>query len=301
MKNNTMKNNTMKTLVGMSLLMGGLGMHANAAIVYEGFDFTGDIVGGGSGNGWDGDWLGDDDNAAGTPAVGAGLTYTGLTTTGGSYSRPARNGVAQSSRVLSTTSQTALTMNGTTVYFSVLMDSNNGGNGFATNSNGALVFGDTAFTLDNPGTTPPTIGTGGNALGVTFEGPDGIYDNVNAHAITYVNGTRTLSGTNDNIGDDTVMIVGRIDWAANGSDDTLSLYNVTDTTAALGTAFATMTADLDQSTFNMIAIGQGQTEVFDEIRFDTTLAGVGISPIPEPSSTALLGLGGIALLLRRRK
>jgi hypothetical protein len=39
---------------------------------------------------------------------------------------------------------------------------------------------------------------------------------------------------------------------------TLSLYNITDPGAALPAPFATMTADLDQSQFDTIAIGSQQ-------------------------------------------
>lgn len=283
----------------MSLLVVSLATQASAALVYEGFDFTGDVVGPGSGNGWGGDWNGSNNNAAGKPEAGTGLTLGSLPVTGGSYSRPARFGVAQSNRLISAGSQATLTGDGSTMWFSVLMNATSGGtnSGYALNSHGAIIFGDTAFGLGDPATAPIT--NAGNALGVSFDGIDGDFNNVAVRGLTYLGGSQAWDTNAITVGANTVMIVGKIDWAANGTDDVLNLYNITDPTAPLPTAFTTMTADWDQSTFNMVAIGQGQTEVFDEIRFDTTLAGVGV--VPEPSSAALLGLGGVALLLRRRK
>uniref|UniRef100_UPI003564294C sulfatase family protein n=1 Tax=Pontiella sp. TaxID=2837462 RepID=UPI003564294C len=68
--------------------------------------------------------------------------------------------------------------------------------------------------------------------------------------------------------------VGRVDWAANGANDTVTLYNVTHPTNELPAAFSTMEADLDQSAFNVVGIGAGQTSIFDEIRFDTAFSNV---------------------------
>jgi hypothetical protein len=48
--------------------------------------------------------------------------------------------------------------------------------------------------------------------------------------------------------------------------------------------------------FNAAGNGGGKTMTIDKVVFGNTLTAV-----PEPSSTALLGLGGLALILRRRK
>lgn len=93
------------------------------------------------------------------------------------------------------------------------------------------------------------------------------------------------------------MIVGQIDWVADGGNDTLSLYNILDVNTALPAPFATMSADLDQSLFDTIAVGSAQVSALDEIRFGAALTDVGL--IPEPASLALLGLG--CLLAIRRK
>ncbi|MGD7654666.1 MAG: Ig-like domain-containing protein [Verrucomicrobiales bacterium] len=249
-------------------------------IVYEGFDYTvGDAIWTqDSGTGWDGAWTGTDTDTRGTPEVGNGLALGALLSSGGSYLRPQRYGVAQSSRTISSASQAALTADDSTIWFSVLMKANVGGStgGFAANSHGAIVIGDAAFTTANPGSTPPTIETGGNAVGVSFDGDSGnAAAAVGITGVTYVAGTRTQVLDDEiTVGDTTVMIVGQINWAANGTNDVISLYNVTDPSAALPAAFTTMEVDLDQSTFNVVATAQGQTEIFDEIRFGESYADV---------------------------
>jgi hypothetical protein len=83
------------------------------------------------------------------------------------------------------------------------------------------------------------------------------------------------------------MIVGRIDWAANGTDDVLTLYNIIDPEGALPTALTTITADFDQSAFNIVSTAQGQTEVFDEIRFGESFEDV----VPVPRTTPTVDAG----------
>ena len=51
--------------------------------------------------------------------------------------------------------------------------------------------------------------------------------------------------------------------------------------------------------FTLARFGSDINASWDEIRIGDTFADV--AGIPEPSSSALLGLGGLALILRRRK
>ena len=60
---------------------------------------------------------------------------------------------------------------------------------------------------------------------------------------------------------------------------------------ASNVAIATAVADLDWSTYDGLFM-RGRNVSFD---------GISVASVPEPSSTALLGLGGLALILRRRK
>ena len=79
--------------------------------------------------------------------------------------------------------------------------------------------------------------------------------------------------------------------------------NVAATDTALGTSFATLSADLDNASFDTISISDGQASAFDEIRFGTSLASVtpGLFAVPEPSSMMILiGLGGLGMIRRRK-
>ncbi|WP_404306500.1 PEP-CTERM sorting domain-containing protein [Neorhodopirellula lusitana] len=292
-------------LATLSLVAGFLVSSANAAVVvYESFDYTSgdDIVSQNGGIGFDGAWTG-----AGNSEnfdVGSGQSFGSLMTAGGSSARTARNGNGAISRGLSAAAQTQLTADNSTIWFSVLMDPTDAaitdGGGFATNSYGTLIFGDTAFTSAS-GASAPT--NSGNAFGVGFADTSdnsGDFANVQIQGVAYDDGVLDTSSELV-VGDVTSFIVGRIDFNADGTDDVMELYNVTDPSLALpATAFATMTADLDQSGFNIISIGDAQTSIFDEIRFGTTLAEVTPVAVPEPSSLALLGLGGLVLFRRRR-
>jgi hypothetical protein len=203
------------------------------------------------------------------------------------------------SRTISGTSLTALTADNSTMWFSVMMNPRTADSeaSFALNSYGTIVLGDAALT-GGSGSAAAPIASGGNAIGVGFAGTGGggVWDDMRIQGVTYSGGALTES-SRTTVGDTTLMIVGKVDWAANGSDDTISLYNVTDPSAALPAAFSTMTVDLDQSTFSVVSIGDAQTSIFDEIRMDTELANV----IPEPATLGLVAaFGGAVLFIRRR-
>jgi arylsulfatase A-like enzyme len=256
----------------LALFASCVGFQAQASVVYEGFAYpAGDsVVGQGStSNGWAGAWSGSGENI---PSVASGLTFDSLSVSGGSAQRASKVGLAEINRQISTASQAALTGDGTTLWFSVLMNAGSGGN--AGNTYGTLIFGDTALTSGDGSAAAP-IGSGGNAIGVGFAGNGSSYADVQIQGVTYNDGVATQnSAERITVGTTTSLIVGQVDWAANGTTDTVSLYNVSNPSNELPAAFATMEADLDQSAFNVVGIGAGQTSVFDEIRFDTTLAGV---------------------------
>lgn len=294
-----MKNPT-TTLSAAAIAAAALAVSAQAElIVYEGFDYTAaaDVAGQNGGTGFAAAWSGSD-----SFDVSSGLSFGSLQVTGGSSARVNRAGNAAISRTVSASAVTALTADDSTMWFSVLMDPTDDTlelsvAGFPLNTHGTLIFGDTALT-GGSGTAPAPIGAGGDAFGVSFDGIDGDFANTEIQAVSYVGGVISTDGTLV-VGDNISFIVGQIDFAADGTDDTLTLYNVTDPSAPLPTAFATLSADFDQSTFNVVSIGDAQTSIFDEIRFGTSLADV--TPVPEPGSLALLGLGGLAMVRRRRK
>lgn len=110
----------------------------------------------------------------------------------------------------------------------------------------------------------------------------------------------------------TYLVMARIDWAADESNDTVTLAAFAsgdtiseaafDAKVTAGTA-TSIGADLDQSTFDTLNVATSRDNYVDEIRIATTFADAvtGTSVIPEPGSFALVGLGALALLARRRR
>lgn len=247
---------------------------------------------GGVVDGWAGPWQTSGGTNQEFETVVSGLTFGDLEVAGGACQRSARFGRQAMSREVSATAQAALTADNSTIWFSVLMqgtaptDPLTGG-GFATNSYGTLVFASAPFN-EASGAMAPPITAGGSAIGVGFGDTSdnlGDYNNLQVQGVTYNAGVLTESIAERVVvgGDSTILVVGSVDWAATGTDDVLNLYLIDDLTAALPMPFVTMVADLDQSTFNVVSIGDAQTSVFDEIRFGLSLSDV-LGELPEPFS-----------------
>ena len=270
-----------------------------AIVIYEPFDYTPGVIDGSQAGGTG-------LSATGWTTSGAtefqsvitpGLDFPGLLTQGNALRRNDRTGQSEANRAISAASQTALTADNSTIWFSLLIDTEES---FAKANNLTFLFG--TDTVDNPKEDTPTI-SGGEGLGISF------LKNKSGATLTAITVDDGISSRSDgSIGpfpnslDDPhrylLFIAGKIDWAANGSDDTLTLYNITDTAAALPAPFATMTADLDQSQFDTLVVSDKNRAIVDEIRFGDTLADV--TPVPEPTTIALLGLGGLGIFRRRR-
>jgi hypothetical protein len=154
-----------------------------------------------------------------------------------------------------------------TVYFSALIEPNNGD---ASNHNAALILG--SDPLNAPGGVPGALMTAGEGIGFGLNG-------YTLHAYIYDGGVGTEStGSVAAANGSTLLIVGEIIW---GATDTLNLYSITDVSAPLPTAFATVSGDLDESLFDTLAIADKRQTGIDEIRFGTEFADVVPGPVAE--------------------
>ena len=314
--------NRIKKLLPLAVVaiafVGLVATSASAALVLEEqFDYdAGNIDGRDGGTGFNGAWASTISHgqiyetgvtlfAAGegtTINEDAGLYFSRLKVAGSALSRFGAAGRAQANRSLTTASQTALTGDDTTVWFSVLISE------CTNNKNMLLVFGTEAFA-DTPGRQLVAVGDGfGVSLtvgdGITDDNGDGsinacVFDN--SQVATVVVGTFTPILQSEGTHHDTALIAGKINWKPNGTPDELYLFNVTDlyTEPPESAAIASITdKDLDQSAFDTIALYDGTYSIIDEIRFGTSFDGVIVALDPNaptidvgPDMITVSGLG----------
>jgi hypothetical protein len=93
--------------------------------------------------------------------------------------------------------------------------------------------------IDDPGATTPTIVGGGEGLGISFllNTPASNQASLTALVVDGGASSRSAGVIGPFLGNDLLFIAGRIDWAANGSNDTLTVYSIADPTAALPAPF----------------------------------------------------------------
>ncbi len=114
------------------------------------------------------------------------------------------------------------------------------------------------------------------------------------------NGTWVNAASSSVSAGTTAMLVAYVDVP----NHTVSVWNVTDTTAALGTPVITYSfTSASIGAINITYTGNytAKSNLIDELRVGTTLADVGIKPIPEPASLGLLAAGGLLIADMRRK
>ncbi len=216
-------------------------------------------------------------NAAG------GLEFEGLDTAGSALARYGTAGQRQAQRTLSVASQAALTADNTTIWFSCLAGAPAG------NTYGTMIFATDpliaqAGAANNANLSSPT----GQGFGVGFRTDNGGFAGPGSgspNAVAFVNSesaTVAVGPYLPPVGEgathhDTSLIVGKINWKADGTEDELFLFNMAaadDPEPAEGDAIATLSADFDQSNFTLISLQDTGSTIYDEIRFGTSFSDV---------------------------
>ena len=281
-----------KTTLAIAVAVGSISSANAAAIIYESFSqTTGDLNGkASSGIGLTGNW-----SDAGTVTVeGQDLVYGDLSNTGNQATLISSGSTQAFVTTSSALGDAGLLDDGGTLWFSYIYTAAIDG---GSNEKSGFAFGTERLAPDFSGTLD--LANSGNAVGLV----------TSSTALTAATWNGTDPTTGGSIGfdpGDIVFVVGRIDWGATGADnETITLYNpsLTDL-GTLGTSVSHTLTAVNQTLFDTVSMAQrnsGGDQTYDEIRFGATYADVSPIQVPEPSTTALIGLGGLALILRRRK
>lgn len=266
------------------------------AIIYEGFDYTGNLKTQNGGIGFTGPWATVRGDRNPTIQTGS-LNWGSLPTSGGYAQGAALNGPYRP--IGSTLSDAGLMADGSTLWFSYVIDTN-GQNMTNLDYNFALTTDPFVITdygsrndLQNVGEGIGVSNWRTNIQGAYWQGDDG-----NGYGERHeTNTTLTMNDTDKSRN----LIVGKIDWGS--TEESLTLY-APGTDLELGTPILSLTTpDLDQSQFTYLAMEWKDTPSIDEIRFGATMYDVLGIAIPEPSTFALaaLSLIGLSWFCRRRK
>jgi hypothetical protein len=298
MKLNKSMKTTQRLAAALTIALTGT-VAQGASAIYESFaDSDASLVNNATGTGLTGNWTGD----SRPDIVSSNLTYGSLETSGNAVFANNAWYANSASIDMTNTAYTGLQTHGGEMWFSMLYrkDTGNGRFYFTIGSDGLSNNGNLADgQAIGFGSTGSNIYAGlwaSNAWGATnLGGPAATSVDVNNDSNIDSGDSGTLAG------ETTYLIVGHAQWGANGAaNDTVTLY-LPGTDLTLGSAVAQSVGVVDQSTFDLINTnhGNGLSSRWDEIRIGATYADV--SPVPEPTTTALLGLGGLALILRRRR
>lgn len=258
---------------GMVLLLvviaGGVGSAYADAVIYEGFNYGGNITGNNGGIGFDGPWQNTRNNPQ---AVDPGLTWGALPVDGNTARGAAWSGLIRP--IGTTLSDAGLMTNGSTLWFSVIFDLT-GQN--TTNADLNLALGTDKFVSSSFGDRQNLDGNTAEGIGVSHHRAvvQGKYWQDDGDGDAVAEGVRnasslTINSTAPNI--PTALIVGKIDWGVDDTaDETLTLYAPTvdlDPNDPIMEAW-TIPA-LDQSLFDQLSLQFKDSPKMDEIRFGAT-------------------------------
>lgn len=287
--------NSLRAVLVLAIAVTMVASSASAAVIYEPFNYDlGGIGGENGGTGFTGPWV----NSKNNPNIDPGSKDWGTLSVDGNHVR----GAAWSNMTRqfgSTLSDAGLMADGATLWFSVVMDLE-GQNTSNADINVALA----SDQFVNSFSDRENLLTG-EGIGVTHSRAviEGVYwqDSGDGDTVAERNENASSTVINGSGGNLTrALIVGKIEWGAGATaDETLTLY-APDTSLAMGspTMAAWTIPALDQSQFDRLAVQFKDQSKIDEIRFGATYDEV---TVPEPATLALVGLGGLAMLRRRRK
>ncbi len=206
-----------------------------------------------------------------------------METAGGALGRFGTAGQRVVTRTPSSESLAALTADGTTIWFSVLTGAPSNGNKFGT-----IIFGTDSLMAQQSAPPFPNGNlsvASGQGFGITMRNVSNGGGTGSPNAIAFIDsdaptvneGTYLPPISEGGTHHDTSLIVGKIKWNANGTEDELFLFNITDAAGpepAEEDAIATLTADFDQTTFDTVSLWDTGSTIYDEIRFGTNFIDV---------------------------
>lgn len=297
------------------------GTASGALLIYEPFDYAstepinngGVFLGDGNQTGGTGlgTWSQVSNGTVGTPGAppnnetdvsDGGLSFTDgggnvLPTTGNAWVRRNRVGqIATSSPIVAS----GFTADNTTVWMTFLyQDLGFSGPDFGIGLTSENMVGNDNQTLTTAGVG---VGFGINSVGGPARSASALfYDN----SLDFTRVTEATS-TFDGPGASGILLLAmKVEWNPDGTDDEISIYNITDLTSEPTNPLATATVDLsqaEQDSLDVLNISETQVAFVDEVRVATTFEdAVGGSVVPEPSSVVLGTFGSLLAFRRRRK
>jgi len=293
-----MRCNRFRVVLAVSAVLGVViaisGSSQAEPVIYEPFDDSDSTLNGNStGTGLTGTWANSYDVEA------SDMSWGSLATSGYQVKMPntyGRNGRA-AAQLDGSLSGAGLLDDGATLWFSTLLRTNQA---FGANPDFGFALGtDSVWGRNNI----PMLNSGD---GIGFKIKNG-----QLRPAYWIDGSRYEVAGPGLTTSTVYLVVGEITWGADGSsNDTIQMY-LPDTDFNLGSALASHSGVLDQSTFDTLTFA-AKTDgpllmAVDEIRFgatyDDVIGAAGSDIIPEPSTFLIwaLGLLGLAWCGRRRR